>query len=87
MNNELKVFRCSDNDWYAASTPDHAARLFYVDTGEDPEDGYPEEMTDAQLDAPIPEFDEDETETGNTTSMRQILAENGDRLGWLCGSE
>lgn len=87
MNSELKVFRCTENDWYAATDAEQAALLLYNETGEDPEDGYPEELSDEELDAPIPEFDEDENETGDMTSLRQILAEHGSRPGWLAGSD
>lgn len=87
MRTELKVFRCTDNDWYAAKDAEHAARLLYNQTDELPEEGYPEELTDAQLDEKIPEFDEDEKPTGKMTSMRQMLAEHGNDPGWLCGSE
>lgn len=82
----LKAFACTDEDLYAAESAEQAAQLCREQTGEPCDDGYPRELTDAELDAPQPEFDEDERETGGTTSVRQMLAEHGDEPGWLAGS-
>jgi len=87
MNNKLKAFQCDDSDLYAAHDADEAAALHFDLVGDEPEDGYPRELTDAELDAPIPAFDEDENPTGEITSIRQFLAEHGDEPGWLAGSE
>ena len=86
MNNTLKVFQCDDSDLYAAVSAEQAAQLYEDMTGEKPDEGYPRELTDAELDASQPEFDEDEQLTGGTTSVRQMLAEHGDEPGWLAGS-
>lgn len=83
----LKAFRCTDMDLYAAKDPKQCAEVYEEHCGEKLEDGYPEELTDAELDAPQPEFDENENRTGGTTSIRQMLAEHGDEPGWLAGSE
>lgn len=83
----LKAFRCDDTDLYAAKDAEQAAAVYEAQCGEKPEAGYPEELTDAELDAPQPEFDENEQRTGGTTSIRQMLAEHGDDPGWLAGSE
>lgn len=87
MSNELKVFACSDCDLFAAENSEQASRLYEEMTGEKPIDGYPTALTDADLDAPTPEFDEDENRTGAMTSIRRMLAEHGDEPGWLAGSE
>ncbi len=83
----LKVYACDDSDLYAAESAEQARLLYLGQTGEEPEDGYPRELTDEELDAPQPEFDENEARTGGTTSVRQMLAEHGDEPGWLAGSE
>lgn len=82
----LKVYACDEYDLYAAESAEQAAALYKEMTGESPEDGYPRELTDAELDTPQPEFDEDERKTGNMTSVRQMLAEHGKEPGWLAGS-
>lgn len=84
---KLKVYACDDCDLYAAESIEQAAQLYREQVGDDPGDGYPRELDDAELDAPQPEFDEDEQLTGGTTSVRQMLAEHGDEPGWLAGSE
>lgn len=83
----LKAFACDEYDLYAAESAEQAAALYKEATGEQPEDGYPRELTDAELDALQPEFDENERRTGNITSVRQMLAEHGNEPGWLAGSE
>jgi len=85
-NAMLKAFRCTDMDLYAAKDAQQAAEVFEEHTGDKVEDGYPDELTDAELDAEQPEFDENENRTGGTTSIRQMLAEHGDEPGWLAGS-
>lgn len=83
----LKVYACDESDLYAATTAEQAAALYEELYGVRPEAGYPRELTDAELDAPQPEFDEDERQTGNMTSVRQMLADHGNEPGWLAGSE
>lgn len=87
MADPLKVYQCDDSDLYAAISAEQAAELYRDMTGDDPEDGYPRELSDAELDAPQPEFDENEQRTGGTTTIRQMLAEHGSEPGWLAGSE
>lgn len=81
----LKVFAIGEDDLYAAADAEQAKQLWKDQVGEDCEDE-PRELTDAELDATQPEFDEDENQTGGTTSVRQMLAEHGDEPGWLAGS-
>ena len=89
MNNErLKVYQCSDYDWFAALNAEQAADLYLAWTGDDePGEEYPRELTDAELDVEYPEFDENEQPTGGITSIRKMLAKHGNEPGWLCGSE
>lgn len=83
----LKAFACDEYELYAAESAEEAAAFHRILTGESPEDGYPRELTDAELDAPQPELDEDENPTGNMTSVRQMLVEHGSEPGWLAGGE
>jgi hypothetical protein len=85
----LKVYQCDDSDLYAAESPEQAAQLWHDMVGEDEviDDGYPRELTDAELDAEQPEFDENEARTGGTTTVRKMLAEHGTEPGWLAGSD
>lgn len=83
----LKAFQCDETELFAAVSADQAAELYEDWTGEAPQAPYPTELTDAQLDEPIPALDEDECETGEMTSIRQFLVEYGDEPGWLASSE
>ncbi|KAF1045652.1 hypothetical protein [Xylophilus sp.] len=83
----LKAFYCNESEVYAATNAEHAAELMDDLTGAKPSAGYPEELTDAQLNVQYPAFDENEQPTGEMTSIRQMLAEHGDEPGWLCGSD
>lgn len=70
---------------YAAATPEEAARLYEEDVGDPCDDGYPREVSAAELDRSIPEFGEDEQPTGEMTTMRTWLEEASP--GFLCGAE
>jgi hypothetical protein len=70
---------------YAATSAVHAANLYAEDTGSLPGEGYPRELSPKELDAPQAETDEDERPTGETTSIREWLA-NAAFAGFLCGS-
>lgn len=85
----LKAYWCDECDLYAAESAEQAAELWrdMVGADESLEEGYPRELTDQELDALQPEFDEDERRTGGTTSIRRMLAEHGDEPGWLAGTE
>lgn len=84
----LKAYACDDSDIYAAESAEQAAKLYEDITGEQPDDGYPTELTDKDLDKRYPAFDEDERPIeGQTTSVREMLAEHGDEPGWLAGSD
>lgn len=70
----LRAFHVDDETIYAALDAEQAAVLYEQDTGascEDPD--YPRELTPAELDAAIPELDENERMTGQETSLRAIL--------------
>lgn len=87
---DLKAYQCDDYDLYAARDAEEAKRLWHEQCGHDDpmEDGYPRELSDAELDRRQPAFDEDGTLIeGETTSIREMLAEHGDEPGWLAGSE
>ena len=71
----LKAFEVSDCELWAAETADQAAADYERETGEKCEDGYPRELTVPELNTEQPEFDEDENETGGTTSVQQMLLE------------
>lgn len=71
----LKAFHVSDEELWAAETAEQAAADYEHETGEKCEDGYPHELTVAELNAEQPEFDEDENETGGKTSVQQMLLE------------
>lgn len=83
----LKAFYVNDEELWCANSAEEAAADYLEETGEHCEDGYPRELTDAELDAEQPEFDENEERTGGTTSVRKMLEEHGDEPGWLAGSE
>ena len=84
-NEELKAFHVSDCEIYAALSSDQAARLYEDETGESCEEGYPCELSQEELDKPTPEFDEDENQTGDMTSIANWLREASP--GFLCGTE
>lgn len=84
----MKAFHIDDETIYAGATADEAVAAYLADVGEDAEfieDGYPREVTDAELDAPTPEIDEDERPTGAMTSMRAYLNEMTE-AGYLAGT-
>ncbi|HFF6004428.1 hypothetical protein [Stenotrophomonas maltophilia] len=85
----LKAYAVNDSDLYAAATADEAVKAYLEHCGEDVEveAGYPIELSDADIDKPIPAFDEDEQPTGEMTSIRQFLAEHGDQPGFLASSD
>lgn len=81
----LKAFEVSETDTYAAASAEQAAELRRnMCGGDDCDEGYPRELTDAELDREHPAFDEDEQPTGGTTTIRKMLEEHGDEPGWLC---
>lgn len=84
----LKAFQCDDSDLYAARDAAEAERLWHEQCGDDPlDEGYPRELTDAELDVRHQAFDEDERPIdGETISVREMLAEHGSEPGWLAGS-
>lgn len=75
---KLKAFYVDDGTIYAAQDAFQAAVLYEQDTGlpcEEPE--FPKELTASELDAPIPELDDDERLTGRSTSLRTWLTDSG----------
>ena len=84
----LKAYACDDIDLYAAESAEQAAKLYEEITGEPPDDSYPTELADADLDKRYPAFDEDENQIeGKTISVREMLVEHGDKPGLLASSE
>lgn len=86
----LKAYQCDEYDLYAAHDAEEAKRLWHEQCGHDDpmEDEYPRELTGEELDRRQPAFDEDgDPIKGETTSVREMLAEHGDEPGWLAGSE
>lgn len=81
----LKAYYCDETELFAAENVEQAEQLYAEIVGERTQEGYPRELTDAELDEIQPEFDENEERTGNATSIRQMLAEHGDEPGWLAG--
>lgn len=82
----LKAFEFDDGDLYAAENPEQASRLYSENVGYEPCDT-PRELTDIELDATQPSFDENGDPDGGTTSVRQMLAEFGNEPGWLAWVE
>lgn len=79
----LKAFELHE-ELYAAETAEQARSLHVAMCGDEDSDEA-RELSEAELDAPQPEFGEDEQPTGGTTTIRQMLAEHGDEPGWLAG--
>ncbi|HJR10039.1 MAG TPA: hypothetical protein VJ823_01345 [Rhodanobacteraceae bacterium] len=72
----LKAFQMSDEELWCAETAEQAAASYLEETGCECEDDYPQELSDAQLDAPQPAFDENEAQIdGEKTCVREMLAE------------
>lgn len=70
----MNAYQMDDHPtYYAADTAEAAAECYTDDSGESVEDGYPILVSDAELDAEIPERDEDEALTGRMTTMRSWL--------------
>ena len=82
----LKAFHVSDEELWAAEDAEQAAREYEAATGERCGNEYPREMTEAELDAGQPEFDEDGERTGGKTSVRAMLAEQTS-VGFLAGPD
>lgn len=70
---------------YAANSAWEATTLYIADSGEKLEHGYPRMLTDGELDAEQPDYDEDERPTGETTTIRRWL-EAATEPGYLAGS-
>jgi len=70
---------------YAATTASQAVRAYVSDSDEKLEAGYPRLLTDAELDAEHPDYDENERPTGGTTTIRKIL-EAATEPGYICGA-
>ena len=83
----VKAFYVSECELWAAETAEQAKQDYERETGEECIDGYPQELTDAELDAELPEFDEDEAQTGGKTSVRQMLSEFAYGVGFLACSD
>ncbi|GAB4059162.1 hypothetical protein [Uliginosibacterium sediminicola] len=76
METTMKAFELDDcGTVYAADSAEDAAMIYIEDTGEQPPEGFPRELSDAELDYPRPEIDEGERPTGRLTTLRAWLAE------------
>ena len=83
---EMKAYEMDDEPTiYAAHDADAAALLYILDGGEQPQEDCPRELTDAELDAEHPDYDENEHPTGTTTTIRRML-EAATEPGFLCGA-
>lgn len=71
--------------FYAAHTAEEARMIFEKDTGETTEEGFPRQLSEAELDAEMQFLDENEQITGKTTSFRKMLAEQKEP-GFLCSA-
>lgn len=80
----LKAFHVDDMTIWAAENAEQASASYREWTGEGCIDDYPQELTDAELDAPQQERDENEAPTGEMTSIRAWLAELSEP-GFLAG--
>jgi hypothetical protein len=89
MSSNLKAFWVGDMDIYAAESAEQALRLANEQHGGE-FDTFDEddvsEVTAERLDKVIPEFDENEAPTGETTTLRKWL-EQAVIPDWLCGME
>lgn len=82
----LKAFYVDDMPTiYAAESAEEAARLYEEDVGDPCDEGYPQEVSETELDRSIPDFGENELPTGEMTTMRAWLDEASP--GFLCGAE
>jgi hypothetical protein len=70
---------------YAAHDADAAAMLYILDGGEKPQEDCPRELTADELDREIPDYDENERPTEETTTIRRML-EAATEPGYLCGA-
>jgi hypothetical protein len=82
----MKIYAMDDETWYSAESIQEATRLYMDSMGDGHEfdDGYPRELTDAEYDKEIPDFDEDERPTGQMTTPRAWLADA--QPGFLAGT-
>lgn len=80
---KLNAYRVDDDDYYAAHNEEEASRLAALDWGVRP--SVTEQLTDAELDREVDEYDEDEKPTGRKTTLRVYLNEMTEP-GWLAGS-
>ena len=82
----MKAYEMDDEPTtYAANSAEEAVALYAQDSGEPVEEGYPRELTDAELDADQADYDDDERPTGMTTTIRRWL-EAATEPGYLCGA-
>lgn len=71
----MNAYQMDDYDVWAANSIEEAVSDYERETGGkvDPEEV--RQLTDAELDADIPEFDENEQPTGKMTTIRSWLAD------------
>ena len=85
MADQLKAFHVDETTLFAAMSAEQAAELFADWIGDEVDVALVEEATDAFLDKEIPEFDENERQTGRMTTVRSWLADA--EPGFLASSE
>ena len=71
----MKAFWMDEETVWAAETLDDAKIDYATETGEVADDDFVREVTDEELDRPMPETDEDEMPTGVMTTLRRYLDE------------
>lgn len=86
----MKAYEMNDEPTIYAADDDVAAAMLYIlDGGGEPHvgysEGYPRELTAEELDREIPDYDENERPTGQTTTIRHML-EAATEPGYLCGA-
>ncbi|MBZ0297410.1 MAG: hypothetical protein K8L99_32920 [Anaerolineae bacterium] len=82
----MKAYEMDDEPTIYAANDDVAAAMLYIlDCGEEPQEGYPRELTDEELDRQRPDYDEDERPTGEMTNIRSWL-DAATEPGYLCGA-
>lgn len=69
-----KAFQLTEDEIWAADSLDEAVDDYVATMGEQPDLELVCELSEDDLDRPIPEYDEDELQTGNMTSLRNYLA-------------
>ena len=82
----MKVYLFDDCSLYAAESMELAVTLYKECVDKELAEGCPRELTESELNARYPKFDENENPVeGQTISILEMLAEHGDEPGLLAG--